>query len=194
MDYLSNEEGYLRASTYLNSVAGKFGLTREQMTRMKPTPSELYVNSVLSAGGTAHLLTGNSTQETGVTNFDGNRLEQGRYFVINAVTILYGEAAADKKVWEVDYTKKLPAELLSSHLVVRQNGETIVKLPISSINNAKQSDAFYRQLEALAVIEPTQTVELMIETPQGSSITPTNSSDKSFVRVLLKGFETYLKR
>ena len=57
MDFLSNEEGYLRASTYLNSVAGKFGLTREQMTRMKPTPSELYVNSVLSAGGTAHLLT-----------------------------------------------------------------------------------------------------------------------------------------
>ena len=97
-------------------------------------------------------------------------------------------------MWEVDYTKKLPAELLSSHLVVRQNGETIVKLPVSSINNAKQSDAYYRELEALAVIEPTQTVELMIETPQGSSITPNNSGDKSFVRVLLKGFETYLKR
>lgn len=194
MDYFLNEEGYLRASNFLTSVAGKFGLTREQMTRMKPTPSELYVNATLAAGGTAHLLTGNSTQEVGVTNFDGNRLEQGRYFVINAVTLLYGEAGADKKVWEVDYSKPIPAVLLSSHLVVRQNGETIAKLPISSIANAQKTEHFYRNLEALAVIEPTQTIELMVETPQGSNITPATSGDKSFVRVLLKGFETYLKR
>ena len=95
----------------------------------------------------------------------------------------------------MNYNKALPAVLQSSDFVVRQNGEIIVKLPVAAIENAKKStEDYYRVLGALAVIEPTQTIEMMIETPVGSSITPTTSGDKSFVRVLLRGFETYVKR
>lgn len=192
--YFQNEESYTRVAEFLGMQAPKFGLTFEQAQRMKPTPSELYVNSQFSAGGNVPLLNGNSTQETGVTNFDGNRLEAGRFFIIDGLTLQYGEADASKKVWEVAYDKKLPAVLLSSHLVLRQNGEVIVKLPISAIENAKREDTFYRKLGALALIEPMQTIELSIETPAGSSITSANGSDKSFVRVLFKGMETYIKR
>ena len=193
-EYFTNEEQYTRVATFLSRQAGKFNLAPDVMARMKPTPSELYVNAQFTAGGNVPLLNGNSTQEVGVTNFDGNRLDNGRFFVIDAVTVKYGEADAGKKVWEVAYNKELPAELLASHLVVRQNGEVIVKLPISSIDNAKKSDDFYRKLGALAVIEPTQTVDVTIETPAGSTITPATSGEKSFVQVLLKGFETYIKR
>jgi len=79
-------------------------------------------------------------------------------------------------------------------LVLRQNGEVIVKLPVESIYQASKTDDRYRRLGALAVIEPTQTVDLTIETPAGSSITPATSGNKSFVQVLFKGFETYMKR
>lgn len=193
-EYFVNEEQYQRVATFLARQAAKFNLSPAEMARMKPTPSELYINTQFSAGGNVPLLNGNSTQEVGVTNFDGNRLDNGRFFVIDAITLLYGEAAANKKVWEVDYNKEVPAELKASHLVVRQNGEVITKLPVASIENAKKSQEFYRRLGALAVIEPTQTVDVTIETPAGSTITPANESDKSFVQVLLKGFETYIKR
>ena len=78
--------------------------------------------------------------------------------------------------------------------MARQNGEVIIKLPIVSIDNAKQSDEFYRKLGYLAIFEPTQTIDVTIETPQGSVITPAVSGDKSFVEVLIQGFETYVKR
>lgn len=193
-EYFVNEEQYQRVATFLARQAAKFNLSPDVMARMKPTPSELYVNAQINLGGNIPLLNGNSTQEVGVTNFDGNRLDNGRFFVIEAVTLLYGEADASKKVWEVAYKKEPPAELLASTLVLRQNGEVIVKLPIVSINNAKRSDEYYRRLGALALIEPTQTVDVTIESPAGSSITPANSGDKSFVQVLFKGFETYMKR
>ena len=178
---LLNEEKFLRVATFLSRQAQRFNLTPEQMNRMKPTPSELYVNSLFAAGGNVSLIDGNSTQH-------------GRFFVIDGITILYGEDDASKKVWEVDYKKDLPAVLLSSDFVLRQNGEVIVKLPVSAIENAKKTDDYYRLLGALAVIEPTQTIEMGIETPLGSSITPATSGHKSFVRVLLRGFETYVKR
>ena len=191
---LLNEEKFLRVATFLSRQAQRFNLTPEQMNRMKPTPSELYVNSLFAAGGNVSLIDGNSTQQKGVTNLDGNRLENGRFFVIDGITILYGEDAAGKKVWEVDYKKDLPAVLLSSDFVLRQNGEVIVKLPVSAIDNAKKTDDYYRLLGALAVIEPTQTIEMSIETPVGSTITPATSGHNSFVRVLLRGYETYVKR
>ena len=191
---LLNEEKFLRVATFLSRQAQRFNLTTEQMNRMKPTPSELVINTEFSSGGNVSLIDGNSTQQKGVTNLDGNRLENGRFFVIDGITILYGEDDASKKVWEVDYKKDLPAVLLSSDFVLRQNGEVIVKLPVSAIENAKKTDDYYRLLGALAVIEPTQTIEMGIETPVGSSITPATSGHKSFVRVLLRGFETYVKR
>ena len=192
---LLNEEKCLRVATFLSRQAQRCNLTPEQMNRMKPTPSEIFLNSLFAAGGNVSLIDGNSTQQKGVTNFDGNRLENGRFFVIDGVTILYGEAADGTKVWDVTYNKALPAVLQSSDFVVRQNGEIIVKLPVAAIENAKKStEDYYRVLGALAVIEPTQTIEMMIETPVGSSITPATSGHKSFVRVLLRGFETYVKR
>lgn len=194
-EFLQNEENYLRASNFLSRQGARFNLDPMQMARMKPTPSELFVNAQFNAGGNVPLLTGNSTQEVGVTNFDGNRLEAGRFFVIDAVTILYGEDAAGKKPWEVDYDKKLPAVLKNSILVVRQNGEVITKLPIVSIDNAKANNQEngYRRLGALAILEPNQPVDITFETPAGSSITP-SGNNKSYVSVLLRGFETYLKR
>ena len=191
---LLNEEKFLRVATFLSRQAQRFNLTPAQMNRRKATPSELYVNSLFAAGGNVSLIDGNSTQQKGVTNLDGNRLENGRFFVIDGITILYGEDDASKKVWEVDYKKDLPAVLLSSDFVLRQNGEVIVKVPVSAIENDNKTDDYYRLLGALAVIEPTQTIEMGIETPVGSSITPATSGHKSFVRVLLRGFETYVKR
>ncbi|GIZ16215.1 hypothetical protein [Capnocytophaga catalasegens] len=193
MDFLQNEEQYLRVANYLMKVNQDKALNLPLST-MKPTPSELYVNTIFTAGGNVPLLTGNITQEVGITNFDGNKLEDKRYFVIDGVTIQYGEGTkATDKVFAVKYDKELPAVLLSSTLVIRQKNEIVLKLPVASIEMAKKSFEVYRKLGALALLEPNAPIEMFLETPMGSTI-QVSSGDSSYIRVLLKGFETYLKR
>lgn len=191
-DFIQNEEQVVKISNYLKGVNAAKNL-QMPIGRMRPTPSEAYIASKFTAGGTVHLLSGNIAQEIGVTNFDGNKLEADRYFVADSVTVLYGEGTSSNKVYEVKYDKELPAVLLASHLVVRQKNEVVIKLPVCSIDNAKKTQAFYRKLEAFALLEPNAPIEIQLETPMGASITP-SSGDTSFVKVLIKGFETQLKR
>lgn len=186
-----NEEKYLLIERFITDITSKKGI-QIPAHRLKPTASELFVQSKYTAGGLSNILTGNVTREVGVTNFDGNKLENDRYFVIQAVTLLYGEGESTKKVYEIGYDTKLPAILKSSTLLIRQNNMVLVSLPIQAIENAKQLDNFYRSLESLVFLEPNQPIEILIESPVGSSITPT-SGDTSFVKVMLKGFETQIR-
>lgn len=193
MNLLSNEEAFLKGVTFLRELNqnNKFGWNG---LKLKPTPSELYVQGIITAGGTQSLLGGSTVQEKGVTNFDGNRLQKDRIFVISAVTVQYGEAAANTKPYNVAYADEFPPQLENATLLIKQKNEVIVKLPISAIQNAKKSDDFYRKLGALALIEPEHEVEMYLEFPSGTTITPATTGHKSFVRVLLQGLETYAKR
>lgn len=197
--YFKNEEKYTRAATFLATQGERIGLTEEQMSRMKLTPTELYVASKIVAGGTAHLISGNTVQDVGVTNFDGNRLEDGRHFVIEALQLLYGEDEATAKVYDVKFKNggqlEIPAVLAASHFVIRQSGEVIVNIPLASIIEAAKADGDkYRHLGALALLAAGKNVEIFIETPVGSTITPITSSKSSYVKVLLRGFQTLTKR
>lgn len=186
-----NDEKYLQVEQYLLDVVKKKGITIPTH-RMRLAAGEMMVSSKYSAGGSSNLLNGNVAREVGVSNFDGNKLETDRYFVIDGVTIAYGEGNAADKVYAVSYDKDVPSVLLSSNLVVRQNGQVLISLPIVSIINAKKKEDFYRNLNGLVLLEPNQPVEIIIESPVGSSITP-STGDTSFVRVLLKGYETLLR-
>lgn len=186
-----NDEKYLQVEQYLLDVAKKKGITIPTH-RMRLAAGEMMVSSKYSAGGSSNLLNGNVAREVGVSNFDGNKLETDRYFVIDGVTIAYGEGNAADKVYAVEYDKEVPAVLKSSNLIVRQNGQVLISLPIVSIINAKKKEDFYRHLNGLVLLEPNQPVEIIIESPVGSTITP-STGDTSFVRVLLKGYETLLR-
>ncbi len=193
MNYLSNEEGYLKVATFLAEQNERKGFGW-QTGKLKPTPSELFVQGVITAGGTQHLLGGSTVQEKGITNFDGNRLMKDRIFTISEVTVQFGTANATTKPYNVSYNDEdFPAQLENAVLLIRQKNEVIVKLPISAIQNAKKSPDYYRKLGALALLEPEHEVEMTIEFPTGTSM-KVGEGKSAYVRVLLKGFETYSKR
>ncbi len=193
MNYLSNEEPFVKVATFLEEQNERKNFGWE-IGKMKPTPSELYVQGVISAGGSQHLLGGSTVQEKGVTNFDGNRLQKGRAFAISDVTVQFGAATGTTKPYNVSYNDEaFPAQLENAMLVIRQKNEVIVKLPISAIQNAKNSDNYYRNLGAFALLEPEHEVEMFIDFPTGSKMN-TPEGKAPYVRVLLKGFETYSKR
>lgn len=192
--FYQNEEQFLKVREFLNLVNQSSGYKMDTAKTI-PLPSELYVASKINAGGTSSLLLGSTVQEQGITNFDGNRLANDRHFVANAVTILYGEGNASDNIVEIDFLKKeLPAVLLSSTLVIRQNQQVIAKLPLISIELAKKNQTdFYRNLGAFLLLKPNDQIDIEIITPSGSRLSQ-ESGDTSFVKVLLRGFETFVKR
>ncbi len=193
MNLFSNEEPYIKVATFLSEQNERKGFGWD-ISKLKPTPSELFVQGVITAGGSQHMLGGSTVQEKGITNFDGNRLQKGRVFAISEVTVQFGVANATTKPYNVSYNDTdFPAQLENATLVIRQKNEVIVKLPIAAIQNAKQSPKYYRELGAFALIEPEHEVEMFIDFPTGSSM-KVGEGKQSYVRVLLKGFETYSKR
>lgn len=186
-----NTEEFLLAEKFLVNVTAAKGIDIPAH-RLKPVAAELFAQSTYSAGGVTNILSGNKTIEVGVTNFDGNKLPSNYHFAMSGLTVMYGEGSSSKKLWEIDYDTKLPAVLKSSNILVRQNNMVLVNLPIQAIVNAKESDKVYRKLDSLVYIEPDQAVELLIESPTGSTITQ-SSGDTSFVKIMLQGFGTLVR-
>lgn len=197
-DFLLNEEPALRAVTFLKALklraieTGSSLLSNLNPNDIKLIPSELFVHAEISGGGTQHLLTGETTKVPGITNFDGNKLNKGRFFVANGITVAYGEEDADTKLYNVAYDKELPPVLLASEIAVKQSGNPIIQLPIRSIIFAKKTKDYYRALEALALVVEESETSIEIYLPSGSTIAPSGGK-KPFIGVYIKGFETHKK-
>lgn len=195
MNFLSNQEEYLRGTEYLKDQIKRKGYQWET-SKMKPMDGAMFANKEIEVGGTQQLLTGSSVKERGVTNFDGSQLVKGRVFVANAIS--FGHAVADKGtlVHALDYNyNTVPAYLKHAVLVLKQKDEKVINLPVIDIinNSGKGDGSFYRKLGALALIEDEAIVDLEIEFPQG--VNAGLASGKAlFVSVYIKGLETHLKR
>jgi len=193
---IRQKEGFMLAVAFLAGVQGLLSANAQQLARegkIKPQDGVLYVRSAVGGTNTQNLLEGKSNQEIGVTNFDGQILNSDRYFVIDSVTINYGVAATGTAAKAVDYSTALPLALKNANLLIRQDNEVIVKLPVSDINEAKSSDERFRTLGAFALLRDQKTITLEIEFPAGGDLAP-GAGNTGYAEVLLKGFETYIKR
>ncbi|MGG8495956.1 hypothetical protein ACQY1Q_06045 [Tenacibaculum sp. TC6] len=193
MNLLSNQEQYLKVVTYLGEKNQKHGY-EWNTSLLKPMPGDLFINKKIGTSGNINLLDGESNNVRGVTNFDKNTLNEGRIFVMDGVSFAYSFEDPTTHVASVNYgTSNLPAELRFANLVVKQNNEVLVKLPINSIVNSYENGVKYKDLGAFALVLPKHAIEVDIEFPSGVGVKP--PADKElFVSVFFRGFETYQKR
>ncbi len=197
MDILSNQEAVLRAKEYLRNQITAKNYTWDT-TRMKLVDSEVYVNNKIGTGGVQEMLLSSAVKQVGITNFDGNRLEANRVFIINGVTFGFAVEDASSSPDEVSYKfpkegVALPKYLAHANLVLKQAGEVIVNLPIRSIwNGAISNRELYRDLGALELIEDNSAINLAIEFPINAGAP--EDGKKLFASVFFKGFETYTTR
>ncbi|WP_299135252.1 hypothetical protein [uncultured Tenacibaculum sp.] len=197
MNYLLNKEGLLRAMTFFKQRNDEKAIFSSG-DQIKPIPSELYVNKeVKVGGGKVSLLIGSTDNEIGVTNFDGNKLDDGRAFAVDGISFKLGIAKSGTKPYNVDFatgvTKAEKAAFQFANIVLKQNNEILVRLPISSIENGKQEFGEYRDLD-LTLITPRTKVEIEIEFPdevEAPTLTPGNSI---FVSTVFRGYESYQRR
>lgn len=195
MNFLRNEEPYLRITEYLKY---KNSMRKENekwnISAMKPMPGFLYANRKIDVGGTVSLLTGSSVAKRGVTNFDGNSLVKGRVFVANGITFKCAVDDATKPEQHVAYSlNKMPNELLQSTLVIKQKNEILIELPISDVLASTENGSHYYKLGSFALLEDDTITEIEIQYPEGVKIA-LDAGKALFASARLSGFVTYQKR
>lgn len=195
MNFLRNEESYLRITEYLKY---KNSMRKENekwnISAMKPMPSFLYANKKVDVGGSVALLTGSSVAKRGVTNFDGNTLVKGRVFVGSGIAIKCAIADDNTPVQDVTYSNNnIPNVLMQAHIVVKQKNEILIDLPISDVVEASQEGSIYFKLGSFALLEDDTITEIEIQYPEGAKLA-LSAGQGLFVSARLEGFATYQKR
>ncbi len=197
MNYLSNKEGMLRAVTFFMDKHKEKEIFSNG-DEVKPISNVLYVNKeIVIGGGRVSLLNGATNNEIGVTNFDGNRLEQGRAFAVDGVSFFVGIGDAGSKAYNVDYAKALSTEQLKafqfSNLVLKQNNEVLFRQSISSISDGKLDYSEYLDLD-LTLVRPEKQIELEIEFPDEIEAPVLEDGKAIFVSPRFRGYESYQRR
>lgn len=161
--------------------------------KLNPRDGTLAVRQKVVAGGTVNVLDGYNARVKGQNDFDGNKLTSDRNFIIDGLTINYGVAASATTVESVNYTTALPAALKTANLVIKQNDDVLRRISISAINQAKSTDDGWYYLDGFAILLEDQVTSIEIEFATGTDLVP-GSGNSGYVEVLLKGFETNVKR
>ncbi len=195
MNFLRNEEAYLRTTEYLKY---KNSMRKENekwnIAAMKPMPSFLYANKKVDVGGSVALLTGSSVAKRGVTNFDGNSLVKGRVFVASGIAIKCAIADEKTPAQDVKYSAtSIPNVVMQAHLIVKQKNEILIDLPISDIVEASEEGSVYFKLGSFALLEDDTITEIDIQYAEGAKLA-LDTGKALFVSSRLSGFVTYQKR
>lgn len=161
--------------------------------KVKLDDQVLYVKKEIAGGGIVKLLTGTTERVAGICSFDKNRLQAGRAFVFNAVSINYKSDAASDKEGELAYDAAAPAALQNADFVITQNNIEVFRMPVRDLHNIqtgqKAADE-YTYTRSLRLINDVHTVDMYIEFPEGVSL---SNATKHYVYVRLAGLQTQAK-
>lgn len=163
---------------------------------VNPRDATLAVRQLVVAGGDVDILQGYNAYEKGKNDFNGNKLANGRLFVIDSLQINYGvadTAATATGYDKVNYTTALPPALKSANLVIKQGDKVIRRISIAAINEAKSTDTRWYDLDGFALLREDQVTSIVLEFAQGSDLAA-GVGNSGYVEVILKGAETVVVR
>lgn len=147
-------------------------------------------------GGIVELVDANTKKIEGITNFDGNRLDSGRYVAIDGIRIL-AENTNALTINTANWTATPAAVLLNSELQIFQ-GEDLFTIPCSELFNlhkgaSTSNDEDFRQISHIPVLKPDVPFKINWKFPNGSSL-PTDSSYTGFVKLEFRCHEVLFKK
>lgn len=189
---------HLIANFLLTVMVGLSANAKELLNSgdVNPRDATLAVRNIVSGGGDRDILEDYTAFSKGNNDFNGNKLANGRLFIIDSLQINYGVALTadiDKNYHKVNYTTALPPALKSANLAIKQGDNVIRRISIAAINQAKSTDAIWYELDGFGLLREDQITSLVIEFPSGSSLNvPADSA--GYVEVILKGAETVVVR
>lgn len=153
----------------------------------------LYIKKEIAGGGTVKLLTGATERLAGICSFDKNRLQPGRAFVFNRVSVEYATDAASGKEGSLAYTTAAPAELQNADFVISQNGQEVYRMPVRDVTNIDAGQTIadaYTKTNSLRFLNDIHTIDINFEFPDGVVL---SGAAKHYVFVRLNGLQTQAK-
>ena len=145
-------------------------------------------------GNTFELLTSTTDRVDGICSFDqGGRLESGRAFVFDQVSIGYATNAAAGLEGNIEYDTKAPKELQNAIVIVKQDTREVLRMPFRDLHNIATGQTIndeYSQLKALCFLADNKKVEITVKLAEGVSL-PTDV--KHYVWLRFNGLQTAKK-
>ena len=176
-------KGRITAVDTLNKILAKIIELRDN--------TEL-VRAFVPNSGTIKMVTSNLVKLAGISTIKSDSLEKGKNQVITAIRVAYAKhATLETEVAKLVYSNAkadMPAGLQASVLHIKQNGKTLVELPVSDfVAPANEADSAYKELSAFVLLKEEIPFEVEIEIPNGSNI----GTEKSYIEVAMKGMATF---
>ena len=134
------------------------------------------------------LIDSNTKKLVGETSFDANKLNKGRYFVIDGIRVLTEDTATSLQ--EAKWKSEAYAAILNSEIKIAQDEDLLI-LPVSDLvytKNGSGEDNGFRSIASAPVIVPEKEINISWQFPQGVGVPVTQTQ---FVRIELRGFEFF---
>lgn len=124
----------------------------------------------------------------GVTSFDANKFNKGRFFVLDAIRVLVESTAS--KVEEATWKGTTDKAVINSELTFSQD-EELITLPVSDLlvsEPASLDFGGFRNISSSPVLVPEKEIHAKWTFPNGTSV----ASSTQLVRIELRGFEFFM--
>jgi hypothetical protein len=157
------------------------------------TPQVLEIKKNIQGGGTVDLIDATTLRVDGICSFDKNRLETGRAFVFDEISLGYRNHADAGKEGSLAYTLALPAELQNATFIVNQNGKEVLRMPVIDITNltaGQNASDQYTKLKSLILLADAKETSLQLKFPPGVSLA---AGTNHYISLRMSGLQTSLK-
>ena len=153
---------------------------------------EVYIAAeVAVSGGEKEMLPSGIDRNPGITNFDGNKLNDQRNIIVKKIQLGYDASqAASGKADVLKYASAPSGDVLGAELTVRQDGAIVYQAPLSSFfpqGTAQSVAELDVELDAYFMLIEGKTTSVKVEFPASASAHATN---KEYLKATFKGWET----
>lgn len=140
-------------------------------------------------GGIVELVDANTKKIEGITNFDGNKLNKGRYVVIDSLRVLGESTATD--LGKAKWVSELHPALKNSELRIMQDG-ILLDMPVTDLHNegnGSSNDDDFRDIVTAPIIMPEVDFKYDWVFPKGETVP--SSVTSSLVRIEARVIEIF---
>lgn len=134
-------------------------------------------------GSLVKLIDSNTRKLEGTTSFDSNKLNKGRYLVIDGIRVLTDTTT--EKTGEAKWESEADKAIVNSELEINQDG-TLLKIPASDILSklGKYEEGGFRTISTAPTIVPDVAFEFNWIFPNGVTVPATDNLVRIEIRVI----------
>ena len=149
----------------------------------KVTDTTLYLNARVDGKSSIVKLTNDDTKKgIGITNFDGNKLADGRDAIIDGIKIIYakGGLVLNNVEWNGN-RQALPKELVNAELKLVQSNVILLNMPLSDLELSNDDDN-YRDIASTPYLSSKEPIEWILEFAEGVTLAA-DAVNGSFLKI-----------